>query len=146
MARNAGEWDAWPDIVIKGRPDFANRSFGITRAKKFPPYVYSSNRMGSLVHKIHHVDLWWWTPDPRNGGSDLVRLKRPRMLAHTACGNVRFLTSDRARTCIVPKPDAILCGRCHGDVHTFGKDGWATKAGITRTAANAKLGCIVQGY
>lgn len=142
MKRPAAK-DAVPRIVVRGRPDFYNRDFGRTEAKKFPPYVYSTDGTGCLVHKIARVELYWY----RVGGVGdyLVRLNEPRMTAYTVCGAMRYLTPRASRTCVVPDPDAILCGRCHGDVATFGKYGPALKAGITRREAHTKLGCVVEG-
>jgi hypothetical protein len=56
------------------------------------------------------------------------------------------LLPERTRTCTIPEPDALLCGRCHGEPATFGKHGKATKAGVKRADAHVKLGCLVNGY
>lgn len=129
-------------VVINGRPDFQDHDFGVTSAKKFPPYVFSVSKNAALIHKVVSVEMRWYAPNYHN----LVRLKRPRMIANTACGEFRFLSGDKTRTCLVPAPDALLCGRCHGEVATFGKKGKATQLGITRQQANVKLGCVVKGY
>jgi hypothetical protein len=130
---------------IRGRPDFSDRRFGITEAKKYPPYVFGIRGVSCLVHKVLCVELHWW----RCGGSRgefLVKLKRPVMIAQTNCQQHFRLDPDIARTCRVPNPDALLCGRCHGEGATFGKRGPSKKEGLTRQEAHVKLGCVVQGY
>jgi hypothetical protein len=112
--------------------------------RKYPPYVFSTRGVSCLVHKIAWVELHWWRV--AGGGEKLVKLKRPVMIAQTVCSMSFRLQGDRSRTCLLPNPDALLCGRCHGDVATFGKDGPATKAGTKRSEAHVKLGCVVQGY
>ena len=128
--------------VIDGRPDFYNFGFGMTLAKKFPPYVFSVGMNAGLVHKVVRVELHWWVPI--RSGHQLGRLNRPRMIAHLACGEFRFLKAKYTRTCLIPNPEALLCGRCHGEPATFGKHGKAR--GMPRSEAHVKLGCVVQGY
>lgn len=129
---------------IMGRPDHADHNFGVMRAKRHPPYVFSIRGASCLVHKVAYVDLHWWRVS--NGGHSLVKLKRPVLIAHTTCSMVFRLEGRTARTCLVPAPESLLCGRCHGDLATFGKDGAATAAGLTRHVAHLKLGCAVPGY
>ena len=134
--------------VIHGRPDF-NRShrFGVTEAKKYPPFVFSVRGASCLVHKVVSVEMHWYRVGTINHGGDcLVKMKRPVMFAQTACSVSFRLEGSRTRTCHIPNPDALLCGRCHGDVATFGKNGAGTKAGIKRQEAHVKLGCVVMGY
>jgi hypothetical protein len=130
---------------IHGRPDLLDRKFGITEATKHPPYVFSIRGVSCLVHKILRVELHWWRVSGRNGGS-LVKLKRPVMIAQTCCAQSFRLEGRISRTCVVPKPDALLCGRCHGEGSTFPKHGRAKKSGLTRQEAHVKLGCVVNGY
>lgn len=132
--------------VIHGRPDF-NRSqrFGVTEAKKYPPFVFSVRGGSCLVHKVARVEMHWWRVGG-NRGDCLVKMKRPVMFAQTSCSMSFRLEGSRSRTCWIPNPDALLCGRCHGDVATFGKHGVGTKAGIKRQEAHVKLGCVVAGY
>ncbi len=134
-----------PENVIHGRPDFGNHGFGVTLAKTFPPYVFSVGANAGLVHKIVRVEIRWWVPGGHHGEC-LVKLQRPRMIAQLACGDFRFLQGSRSRTCLLPDPEALLCGRCHGEPATFGKHGEAIKKGISRQQANVKLGCVVKGY
>ena len=129
--------------VIHGRPDFGSR-FGVTLAKKYPPYVFSIRGASCLVHNVSHVSLHWWRVS--HGGRSLVKLKRPVMIATTMCGMSFRLEATKTRTCHVPSDEALLCGRCNGLAHTFGWNGEATKAGIKRTEAHVKLGCAVKGY
>lgn len=137
------------EYAIDGRPDLAwgnSGRYGVTQAKSFPPYVFSIGRGAALVHKIARVDLHWYAASSSDGGQRLLKRRHPRMLAQTVCGATRFLGGARSRTCRIPEPDALLCGRCHGEPATFGKDGAATKAGIRRREAGVKLGCVVAGY
>ena len=104
----ATEFQTLGEIVIEGRPDFADHDFGKTYAKTFPEYVYSSNHQGYLVHKVHHVTLHWW----RGSMDQMIRLRHPQMIAETVCGMSKFIQTGgriRASFCAVPKPDAVLC-------------------------------------
>jgi hypothetical protein len=116
----------------------------VTYASKHPPFVFSVRGVSCVVHKIAYVEVHWWRVGGH--GHTLVKMKRPVMVAHTPCGAFFRLQGERSRTCHVPNPDAILCGRCHGEPASFGKHGAATKAGIKRQVAHVKLGCVVQGY
>jgi hypothetical protein len=139
---NDGTYDS--GHVVNGRPDLADLMFGVTHAKKFPPYVFSVRGPAALVHKIASVELRWYRVC--NHGHALMKLNRPTMIAKLVCGGSRFLIGEATRTCHIPKPDAVLCGRCHGELASFGKNGPAIKAGITREVAKVKLGCVVNGY
>ncbi len=130
-------------IVIEGRPDFGNWDFGVTHAKKFPKYVYSQAASnGCLIHKIASVELRWWEAE----FDHMVRRDKPKMIAHTVCGVSKFLTYGLRRgialTCAVPKPDAVLCGRCHGESPNFPRK--SPESWIKRRAAKLKLGCIAE--
>lgn len=134
--------------IIDGRPDFAYYArrdvFGMTLASKYPPFVFSTRGVSCLVHKVARVELHWYAVV--RGGHALAKLKRPVMFAVTNCGTSFRLECDRSRMCQLPDPDAMPCGRCNGDVAPFGKYGPATKAGIKRSEAHVKLGCVVKGY
>ena len=130
--------------VIHGRPDFSDHQFGMTLAKKHAPYVFGIRSGSCLVHKVLRVELHWYTVG--RSGQTLIKLARPEMVAVTHCQYYFRLDPRVARTCRVPNHDALLCGRCLGEVAPFGKRGLATKAGITRTFAHVKLGCVVNGY
>lgn len=131
--------------VIHERLDFhGDHSFGVTLAKKYPPFVFSIRGVSCLVHKVARVELHWWRVS--KDGHALVKLKQPVMFAETHCSTSFRLQGSVSRTCWIPRPDALLCGRCHGDVATFGKHGPATKAGIQRQEAHVKLGCVIAGY
>jgi hypothetical protein len=129
---------------IDGRPDHQDHSFGVTLAKTFPPYVYGIRGVSCVVHKILRVELHWWRVS--DSGCRLVRMKRPVMIAITPCAQSFWLRVEVCRTCRVPNPDALLCGRCHGEISTFPKRGPARKTGETRQEAHIKLGCVVAGY
>ena len=126
------------------RSSVNDRTFGVTTTRRHPAYVYSINKNGCLMHKIRDVEIQWYALIGRGG--QMARLKQPAMIAHTVCGNARFLVPERTRTCHIPEPDAVLCGRCHGEPATFGKDGKGTKAGLKRSEAHVALGCVVAGY
>lgn len=124
--------------------DAVNEStFGVSTTKRHPAYVYSINKNSCLMHRIIRVEIQWYAIVSMH---KLGRLKQPAMIAITACGCSRALTPDRSRTCHIPFPGAVLCGRCHGEPATFGKDGKGTKAGLKRAEAHVKLGCVVNGY
>lgn len=126
------------------RDSVNDRTFGITETRRHPAYVYSINKNACLMHKVSYVEIHWHAFVA--GGSKLGRLKQPAMIAHTVCGGFRALTPDRSRTCHIPLPGSMLCGRCHGEPATFGKHGKGTKARIKRADAHVSLGCIVKGY
>lgn len=116
---------------------------GRTFAKTFPPYVFS--RRGALLHKLVEVELHWYQPV---SNAPNARLEKPKALGRTACGMTFFLayggdTKKRAhgQTCVLPKPDAVLCGRCNGDQPTFRRGPNRTPA-VTWRDAKAKLGCV----
>jgi hypothetical protein len=121
------------------------RTFGVTTTRRHPAYVYSINRNAALMHKIRDVEIQWYAL-LGSSGSHLGRLKQPAMIAHTVCGMSKALLPEKTRTCKVPEPDSVLCGRCHGEPATFGKHGAGTKAGLKRSEAYVKLGCIEAGY
>lgn len=121
-----------------------SREFGVTKARRHPAYVYAINRNAALMHRVAEVRLHWHAYI--HGGSTLARLKQPAMIAETVCGYAFPLDPKRTRTCAVPEPEALLCGRCHGEPATFGKHGAGTKSGIKRAQAHVKLGCVVAGY
>lgn len=125
------------------RDSVNERTFGVSRAERHPAYVYSINKNSCLMHKVQSVEIQWYAIV---GMDRLGRLKQPAMIALTVCGSHRALTPDRSRTCHVPLPGSVLCGRCHGEPATFGKHGKGTKAGLKRAEAHVQLGCIVNGY
>lgn len=143
------------ELIVDGRPDLYGPDrhlFGVTFAKRFPPYVFSTMGGASLVHKVARVRLRWYEVGPTM--HTLRRMKVPQATAECVCGQYLYLNvasirphrRNRAKLCEVPAPGALLCGRCHGEVATFGPDGAGTKAGITRRIANQRLGCMVEGY
>ena len=130
-----------PDApTVHGRPDFAEPGWGDTFAKRHPPYVFAIRKNAGLIHKIERVRLQWW----QIHYDKLVRANRPNQLAETVCGMSFSLRASRARTCVVPRMDAFLCGRCHGEFATFGKRGLGRS--VKRAEAHVKLGCVVNGY
>lgn len=131
-------------VPLIDRSSVNDRTFGVTVTRRHPAYVYSVNGNACLMHKVRDVEIQWYALV--DGGSALGRLRQPAMIAHTVCGNSRLLIPERTRTCHIPLPGAVLCGRCHGEPATFGKHGTGTKAGMKRAEANVKLGCIVNGY
>src|ERR1700690_2321909 len=112
-------FDLEGETVLMGPPDFTDHEFGVTYAKKFSPYVYSTGHNGSLIHKVSHVSLRWW-----KGSYDrMVRLRNPQIIAGTICGMSKFIQTGKrlsASMCAIPKPDAVLCKRCMGEaISTF---------------------------
>lgn len=128
-------------LIIQGRPDFEDHDFGVTRPKRHAQYVYS-NQNGALIHKVSHVSLSWYQAQ----SDHLVRLTTPNMTIRTICGQQFFGSKNRGgkqrlTMCAIPKPDAVLCGKCHGEEATFGKHG---NAPCDKRAATARLGCITE--
>src|SRR3990167_3626882 len=76
--------DNSPSSFRPGRPDFYNPSFGKTRARKYPPYVFSIRGASALVHRIAFVELHWWKIANHRDG--IIKVLRPLMYAHTICG------------------------------------------------------------
>jgi len=126
------------------RPFGDRDSFGPLLAQRFPPFVFSIRGASCLIHRVQRVEVHWWRI--AGHGHLLAKLKRPVLIAITICGSHFRLCGDIARTCHVPNPDAIPCGRCNGEVAPFGKHGSATKAGLKRQVAHVRLGCVVKGY
>jgi hypothetical protein len=120
------------------RPHPDNWDFGITFAKKFAPYVYSANGMGALIHKVKQVELHWW----QYSMDRLIRREAPVMIAETICGVHKRIETGRMRSamCAVPRPDAVLCGKCHGQPANFPRKDPESKA--AKRAARKKLGCM----
>jgi len=127
-----------PGIDIDGRPDFGNWEFGVTHAKHALPYVHSTWRNACLVHKVADVRMRWYDAK----GSWLQRRDTPSVIAETVCGQFVFLGTDnrrlRGKMCKIPDPNAVLCGRCHGELPTFSaKRKWRIK----KRWAKDHLGC-----
>ena len=123
------------------RSSVNERLFGVTTAKRHPTYVFGVNKNSCLMHKIANVEIQHYALIA--DGSKMGRLKQPAMIAHTRCGYSFALTPERSRTCAVPLPDAVLCGRCHGQLPTFRRSVASKDA---KVAARVKLGCEVAGY
>jgi hypothetical protein len=130
---------------INGRPDFHAPGWGVTLAKKHPPFVFGIRGVSCLVHEVLRVELHWWRVAGHHG-EILVKLKRPVMIATTRCAQSFRLEPEISRTCQSPNPDALLCGRCQAKRATFPKRGPARDSGLTRQEAHVKLGCVVKGY
>ena len=144
LARDDNGRDDENAEVIDGRPDLGDFFFGVTDAKKFPPYVFGVRGGSCLVHRIRRVRYHWYRVAA--GGSKLVRMKRPVAIADTMCAQSFRLEGAICRTCQVPSPDALSCGRCDGIEATFAKRKGYRVAGLTREEAHVKLGCVVKGY
>ncbi len=131
---------------IHGRPDFQDHSFGVTVAKRHPPFVFGVRRNALLVHHVDRVELHWWRIG--RGGHTLIKLLRPVMYAITPCQQHFLLEGSRSRTCLIPEPSALLCGRCRGIQATFPKVGGgpSRREGVSRAEAHVRLGCVVNGY
>ncbi len=130
--------------IIRGRPDFLEPDFGVTHLAKVPRYVYATCRNAMLVHKVARVEAHWYEARYDH----LLRLDNPKLVAKSVCGQIFFIhlpydrKKFRASLCEVPATNAVLCGRCHGRVATFGKhNSWP----CTKEIAKVRLGCIVRG-
>jgi len=104
------------------------------------PYIYGTGRNNCLIHKINYVRLKWWEVGPR--GEYLVRLQSPRMTAITNCGQWMYMNGTESKVCAMPKPDAVLCARCHGEGTNF-PQGRPHK--VSKQLAKVRLGCISEG-
>lgn len=104
------------------------------------PYIYGTSRNACLIHKINYVRLQWWKCGPR--GDYLVRLQSPRMIAITNCQQWISMDGTKAKTCALPRPDAVLCARCHGEGTNF-PHGRPHK--VSKQLAKVRLGCIAEG-
>ncbi len=128
-----------PGIDIKGRPDFGHPDFGTTKVVRFAPYVHSRIGQGYLIHKTAQVEIKWYS-----GHYDwMQRLEKPNVIARTVCGQSVFLNNGKksGQVCEIPDPNAVLCGRCHGELPTFSK---ARKERIAKRWAKDHLGCTGQ--
>jgi len=145
-ASEAKLMETQPDngMWIEGRPDFADWQFGKTRLAKHPKYVYGTSRQSMLIHKIAYVTAHWYEAHYDR----MLRLETPNLVATALCGQIFFvqLRHDRrkftASMCEIPKPDAVLCGACHGEPRPFGKYG---KPPCSKEIAKVRLGCLVRG-
>lgn len=127
----------------EGRPDFADKNFGMTELKRFPPYVYSLMG-GMLVHRVLRVQAWWYAP-ARPNGDYLERLASPRLTIYTACGQMFYAglgREKRARACALPKPGAVACGRCNGTGPVFGRG--LAEVDVRRRDARKRIGCVME--
>lgn len=138
------------EIRTKGRPDFGNHKFGVTRAKKHPKYVYAT-RQGMLLHEVAYAELRWYRIGGR--GDYLVRRKSPSITYTTKCGSLMFgndpedeskRRTRKSTVCELPKPGAVLCGRCRGEGTVFAKGCQPKQGGPTRQEAKARLGCVAE--
>ncbi len=116
-------------------------TLGVTKATRHPKYVFSTNKSACLMHLVAEMEIQHYALIA--GGSKYGRLKQPAMIARSVCSYNFLLTNGRARTCTVPKADAVLCGACHGQPRPFRRGGKST---AEKVAARVKLGCEVAGY
>lgn len=134
-----GERTRFADDKLLDRAPFdADAQRGITLATRYPAFMYATRGCSCVVHKIARIELDWYVLVSM---THVRRLRQPNATVWTVCGNFFPLSWRTARTCRLPSPDAIRCGRCHGEVAPFGKDGWARKAGLPRQVAHVRLGC-----
>lgn len=129
-----------PGIDIMGRPDHncvlpLAEQFWHKRAKSSLPYVHSIGANSCLIHKVAYVDIHWYS----GHYSYMQRLDKPFVLVHTVCQFSVSLTGRMAgKVCELPDPNAILCGRCHGELPTFSPQ---RKIKIKKQWAKDHLGC-----
>lgn len=140
------------EIRTVGRPDHngGGTDWMRTVAKRHPAFVYG-RRMGMLLHTVARMELQWWTLG--DSGNYWVRRTSPKVYYTTKCG-MFFFGSDpdslgkkppKALVCELPKPDAVLCGRCQGKGPTFAKGTQPRPGGPTRKEARARIGCVAVG-
>lgn len=135
---------AMDELIVDGRPDLRDHTFGKTRIKKHPKYVYSTSGGAMLVHRIKYVTAYWYDTHY----SHLIRRQTPKLVAKSFCQNSFFLNLPKQKNkfsavaCEIPAPDAVLCGACHGQPRPFGKYG---KPPCTKELAQVRLGCLVRG-
>ena len=142
--------------IIMGRPDFADKEFGKTYAKRFPPYVYGKVGHARLVHKVARLVMRWYDIGMiERPGDCLVRRDSPKISYETVCGmnffadylyptqRKRYGTRPRSTLCTIPAPDAVLCGRCQGELPAFSKKN--KKTTVTQEQAKLRIGCIASG-
>lgn len=120
-------------------PRWGKEESEYTRAKKHPPYVYGTSGNACLIHKVNYVRLRWWTYG--GGGSYLIRLSTPRMIAVTNCQRWYSLDSTRAKTCATPRSDAVLCAACHGTGRNFPH---GREHAVSKEMAKIRKGCITE--
>jgi hypothetical protein len=134
------------EVVIPGRPDLAwyssrqGKQPFMSRAKKFPKYVHGVCGNSALIHTIAYVNLRWYRLD--SGGNNLILVNEPIMRATCICGTSFRLSAKSGVTCEIPKPDAVMCGRCNGQMPPFSK---RNPNRLDIKAAKKALGCIVEG-
>jgi len=95
---------------------------------------------------------WWQLGD---SGSYWRRRKSPRITYSTKCGMFFFGPDpeseyrrdkpSKAVACELPRPNAVLCGRCRGQGPVFAKGTQPKPNGPTRYEARERLGCVVNG-
>jgi len=141
------------ELRVNGRPDWhgGGMTWAQTTVKRHPKYVYGT-KMGKLLHEIEKVRLVWWQLGGH--GSYFFRVSSPRVYFETKCGycffgsdptnTFRSSRKSKATVCELPKPDAVLCGRCRGEGAVFGKLGKVGRGGVTYKEARERIGCTVQ--
>lgn len=141
MSERDWGWEGFREgIDYPGRPDHGGSNgdvdWGITRAKKFLPYVHSTTKNSTLIHKVSCVKIRWY----QGYYSYMRRLENPILIAETVCGMYKFLNAGRApsKMCEIPDPAAVLCGVCHGELPTFS---CKRKVRIKKRWAQDHLGC-----
>ncbi len=142
------------EIRTVGRPDMRgyDMDWARTQARKHPKYVYG-RRQGLLMHEVAVMEFQWWHLG--DGGAYWVRAKSPRVTYTTKCGmfffgpdpESTFRRDKRAKSvaCELPRPNAVLCGRCRGEGPVFAKGTKPKAGGPDRYEARLKLGCVVGG-
>lgn len=114
---------------------------GTTVLKRHPEFVHGRKYMSCLIHRVARVEARWYTCH-LSSGQRLDRLVSPILIAETICG-MSFRVGEGGTLCEIPAGESIHCGKCNGQVATFGKH--STKA-VSRRTARKKLGCIMAGF
>lgn len=102
-----------------------------TIAKRFAPFVHSTNRKGCLVHEVSAVELQWYTWREE-------RLQHPTAIIHTKCGARRY--SKNNTLCNEVTDGAVRCLKCQGLGKTVSQHpDEVGPSGVTRNEAAARL-------
>jgi len=120
-------------------PRWGAEEHAVTYAKRIPKYVHGGKN-AALLHRVLKVRMRWWGYGP--WGAYLVRLQSPILIAECVCGMSFRIENTSAKVCESPKPDAVLCGRCHGRGRNFPRD---SEHEVPMSLAKVRLGCVASG-
>lgn len=120
------------DVVV---PRWGPEENEVFYAKRTPKYVFGTGRGSALVHRVIRVEIRWWEHTYHGN----VRRQSPKLTAVCGCGAFFRISSTKARTCEIPKPDAVLCKACDGHGRNFPR---GKEHEVPKPLAKVRLGCI----